>query len=73
MLVLERKLEKSVLVGAGEDEVKVTVLGVTEDPLTGEVSVKLGFIGGKHICIDREEVRPKRNERIKKILNGTNS
>jgi len=51
MLVLSRNIGSSVIVGDGQDAVKVTVID------TNGYQVKLGFEAPRHIAVDREEIR----------------
>jgi len=58
MLILSRKVDKSVVVGEGDDTVTVTVVEIKGD------KVRLGFEGPRNIPIDREEVRVRKENSI---------
>lgn len=69
MLVLDRKVDQDIIIGSGNDEVVVSVVSVIALP-NGKHSVRLGFDAGRHITIDRKEVRELRTQRIASTLNG---
>lgn len=72
-LLVKKKHGQSLKLNNGQDQVMITILDTINDNTTDQNSVKLGFDADRHICIDREEVRPKRNQRIQDAMNGTNS
>jgi len=53
-LVLTRNVATSVIIGEGDNEVRMTVVGVSRG------QVRLSFEAPKHVIIDREETREKR-------------
>ena len=60
MLCLGRRVGESIIIGAGDDEVTITILGVKGN------QVKIGCSGAPHISIDRSEIRERKereNER----------
>lgn len=69
MLVLDRKVDQEIVIGSGNDEVIVSIVSVVTLP-NGKHSVRLGFDAGRHITIDRKEVREQRVQRIADTLNG---
>ena len=60
-LILTRRTGESIIIGEGENEVKVTVLGIRGN------QVRLGSEAPKHIPIHREEIE----ERIHQENTGT--
>ena len=51
MLVLSRKFNEEVVIGEGENAVRVVVVEIRGD------KARLGFVAPDHISIDRREVR----------------
>lgn len=65
MLILDVKPGKQVVIGAGENEVTITVIDYQE----GEYpQFRLGFDAPRHIPIDRKEVRNKKVANIKSVM-----
>ena len=69
MLNLNRRIGQSIMVGEGQQEVKVVVNRVVP-LLSGGYDVELGFDAPRHISIDRSEVRDRRIKNVDKLFNG---
>lgn len=67
MLILKLKKGKRVFVGAGQDQVIVSVHNV-EIRTDGTVDIQLGFNADKHVPIDREKVRDQKISRFQHIM-----
>lgn len=55
-LVFSRRIGESAIVGEGDDAVKVTVVGYQGN------QVKLSFAAPRHVAIDREEIRQRKED-----------
>ena len=53
-LVLSRRIGESVIVGEGDNAVKITVVGFQSN------QAKLSFEGPRSVSIDREEIRQRK-------------
>jgi len=50
MLVLSRKLDQSIVIGDGEDAIKITVIDIRGD------KIKLGISARPEVAVHREEI-----------------